>query len=131
MSRQIIFRGKTLFENKLVCGYLTSLCEIRVFITDEWEGQYDAFNVDPGTVGQYTGWNDSKINTEYPKGQQIYEGDIIRDKNGTISYVVWEDGGFAVKSPGSEAVDWEHGGWYSNTEVIGNIHQNPELLNNK
>jgi hypothetical protein len=80
------------------------------------------------TVGQFTGWKDCKITKEYPEGQPIYEGDILRDKNGTISYVVWEDGGFAVKSPGSDAVDWDHGSWYSEKEAIGNIHENPELL---
>jgi len=78
-------------------------------------------SIDKSTLEQFTGFCDRY-------GEAIYEGDILRDKNGSISYVVWEDGGFAVKSQGSEAVDWEHGGWYSNTEVIGNIHQNPDLL---
>lgn len=92
---------------------------------------------------QYTGFKDSK-------GKEIYEGDILHvtkvsmcgvDKYNVAEYntdVKWEDGAFVIKGD----ADVEHyDTWlaaYSNPdspqieiEVIGNIYENPELLEGK
>jgi uncharacterized phage protein (TIGR01671 family) len=72
-------------------------------------------------IMEYTGLKDKN-------GKEIYEGDILETSDDSICYVVFEDTGFAVKSHGSEAIDWEFSNFYSECEIIGNIHQNPELL---
>lgn len=70
---------------------------------------------------QYTGLKDKN-------SKEIYEGDILKHKD-SFCYVIWDDAAFAIKSPGSEAVDWEHSSFYTSSEAIGNIYENPELLN--
>lgn len=70
------------------------------------------------------------------KGEEIYEGDIIKDTSDgdcLINSVFWcEKGGFWGVKPRSPFADrgW---GWFivrDDIEVVGNIHENPELLSN-
>lgn len=60
-------------------------------------------------------------------GKYVYEGDILKTEFG-ICYVIWDDLGWALKSPGSEAVDYVNRDVFESSNVIGNIHENPELL---
>jgi hypothetical protein len=62
------------------------------------------------------------------RGVEIFEGDIRKFKTG-IGIIVWADAAFAVKSPGSEAIDWEHSHILIESEYLGNIFENPELIN--
>lgn len=74
--------------------------------------------VDPATVGQCTGLRDSD-------GREIYEGDIVRtDDWSTPSYIRWDvvTASFVVDR---WSVNLAH---VSQIKVIGNIHDNPELL---
>ena len=89
--------------------------------------------VDINTIGQFTGLNDSI-------GREIYEGDIIRsfDSKGEpiIHYIQYDDeeAGFVAILKGSAKGDFGYGRCYQQwitdceKEVIGNIHDNPELL---
>jgi hypothetical protein len=91
------------------------ICE--VLEGDEWIW-IEAKNI---TVVQFTGLID-KASTP------ICEGDIRRFKTG-IGIIVWADAAFAVKSPGSEAIDWEHSTVLIESEYLGNIFENHELIN--
>lgn len=92
--------------------------------------------VDVNTIGQFTGLHDKN-------GKKIYEGDIIRsfDSKGEpiIHYIQYDDeeAGFITILKGSKKGDFGYGRCYQQwiteceKEVIGNIHDNPELLKQK
>lgn len=61
-------------------------------------------------------------------GKLIYEGDWLKTKDGSYCYVVWFDGFWWVKSLPSEAMDCEHAEFYKKCEVVGNIHENADLI---
>jgi hypothetical protein len=73
-------------------------------------------------IEQYTGLKDKN-------GKEIYEGDIVDDGYSRICKIRWSE-----KYAGFKAVN-ENDGYGTNIwfvskygEVIGNIHENPELL---
>lgn len=92
----------------------------------------------PETVGQQVGLKDKKRTKEYPEGQEIYEGDIIRDATSS-GYTKWWDGIVTWHDAGS--VGWvaeplpeskNRGAWGLNYnydyEIIGNIHQDSRFM---
>lgn len=63
------------------------------------------------------------------KGNKIFEGDVIKHED-FIAAVVYSGTGFCIK----DIPQWvEKSSWYliNHCEVIGNIHDNPELLKAK
>lgn len=66
-------------------------------------------------VMQYTGLHDKN-------GKEIYEGDIV-DTPYDKSYIRWERGGFVFANDGNDGLFC-----MDESEVIGNIYENPELL---
>lgn len=147
MNRTIKFRGKRTDNGEWVYGDLfkshsehhspsTSIA------TDEFHpvgyGSKTWYEVIPETVGQFTGLHDKD-------GKEIYEGDIVKhtlkfdddvyDSNTNrvrVSYVFWQEfrSVFAVQINGHANNDLyvycRNGG---DAQVIGNIHDNPQLLN--
>lgn len=64
---------------------------------------------------QYTGRKD--IN-----GKEIYDGDIIKGDDINNDVVVYKENKFILEPLGDDCIFWEL------SEVIGNIHENPELM---
>lgn len=127
--REILFRGKRESDGKWVYGFPKSKC-------DSWDdGWYSekhwyillptdgCYEVDPATIGQYTGLND--VNEE-----KIFDGDILNErKNDTTEYieyiVVWQ------KEYGRFALSYDNGNYCTPIistnlyEIVGNIYDNP------
>ena len=146
MEREIAFRGKSKSTGEWVDGYYVGDNTIIAYN----EVVYDMGFIDtspchdcyPGSIGQFTGLYDKN-------GKEIYEGDILRGNeypfncDGVDNYfaeIVWADNvcGFyrlTHKNPNSTVRGISHGNWeqldeddIKSFEVIGNIHDNPEIL---
>jgi uncharacterized phage protein (TIGR01671 family) len=137
--REIEFRGKRKDTGGWVYGnyiyYKENCSEKRHMIAEYVLRDKDYFDyhvnryVHPETVGQYTGLRDKA-------GQKIFEGDLVRNFSSVgdpvISPVVWADGAFWLRLNNSKKEDWLSlvGVTFRDyeLEVIGNIHDNGELL---
>ena len=122
--REILFRGKTVCDGDWVYGGITwNPSKTEAFIHSDW----DEGKVIPETVGQFTGLTDKN-------GTKIFEGDILKTKYGRLCQVIW------FSSPRGQRWNLipledkhkcpdDYDLWTpKNLEVIGNIHDNPELL---
>ena len=129
--REILFRGKREYTGEWIEGYLyitqRGQCEISRY-SKSYDCERYTSVVIPSTVGQYTGLTDKN-------GKKIFEGDII-DTPDRLVKVVWfvgnaqfdlhfiryKDEVAITKFKGIHMYDLKE------YEVIGNIHDNPELL---
>lgn len=119
--REILFRGKRVDNGEWVYSsfimqdkeHKLLSTEVELFDGEKWRA------VIPETVGQYTGLTDKN-------GKKIFEGDIVKNSRDVgLLYYKEKNSAFTVKG-------WEYGYWLwhdkEDIEVIGNIHDNPELL---
>ena len=130
--REILFRGK--------CNYNGDWVEGNLFIPDKEDTPTQicigtnivriTYDIIPETVGQYTGLTDKN-------GKKIFEGDIVKIDGKYIRYIEYSGECSAfVKFRYIDRLTSEFSGYlgkgydnYKQTlEVIGNIHDNPELL---
>lgn len=144
--RKINFRGKRIDNGQWMFGsylYLNTYDynavgtpsgtkKIVHFIIDEEDMN---IAVDPESVGQYTGLYDDTDETN-----EIYEGYIIKvpyEEQSVICKVVIDSGGtMLVSDDFADGYLWAHEllendgrmEWIKGCEIIGNIHDNPELL---
>ena len=129
--RTIEFRGKRVDNGEWVYGYVDVMMYNGMAVIHTETG---TFGVNQETVGQYTGYNDDE-------GQEIFEGDIIRyqyeDRDAYTGWhglrevtdeVVFEYSSFRLKNTYPFNIDslWDMDN--PKVEVIGNIHDNPELM---
>jgi uncharacterized phage protein (TIGR01671 family) len=142
--RKILFRGKEKSSVEWIYGDLRHISDGHggyiLCIVDNTNGRNNdvtGVEVVPETVGQYTGLADKN-------GVKIFEGDIVKGTAYSatkIGVIVWIDeiSGFGVRhvnAPNPTA--WENSSILRcvslnktdefAAEVIGNIHDNPELL---
>lgn len=126
--REILFRGKHMHvcpENKhldgtWVEGYLADENHIN-------DGKYE-FLIDPETICQYTGLTDKN-------GKKIWENDILEghldDKfpeDVTREKVIWHESGWKTEEPGCDNKEYLDKFDTENFEIVGNVYDNPELL---
>lgn len=112
--REIKFRGKG------ISGWNYGLLTHDTKIDDNYEwfisnkaGKPYAFVVFPTSIGQFTGAKDKN-------GKEIYEGDLLKGRD-VRDFVI------------NVQFDKDTGSWhlyrnYRYCEVIGNVHDNPEML---
>lgn len=130
--REILFRGKRVHNGEWVCGWYTMFpygnwpLKASIISSEKAEnGEYCYAEVIPETVGQWTGLYDKN-------GQKIFEGDIVKatnSKNCDIFFVDYKLSSFCANKFGSN-YSYVLGDFirFTQIEVIGNIHDNPELL---
>ena len=133
--REILFRGKRTDNGEWIYGnlFVPDIPDAPVEICTGTNRVRITYEVDPDTVGQYTGLTDKN-------GKPVFEGDIIRSEFSRRLYPVCFGEYYCVDEDGDEelACGWyckegsgyeiafgDPDGWAS---VVGNIHDNPELL---
>ena len=123
--REILFRGKRTDNGEWVYGNLVRGCDEKYAYIVEFGNKEmcsNYVNVNPDTVGQYTGLKDKN-------GTKIFEGDIGRRRD-DIFLIDWseEKAAFVMVFYDymCEILYLEE--MWDDAEVIGNIHDNPELL---
>ena len=125
--REILFRGQCCTDGKWVEGYLgieaPDELVIQKFSYDEYfkSNCIDQYSVKPETVGQYTGLTDKN-------GTKIFEGDILHAAQGDF-VVRWSESICSFVAGEKERMrPCMNSGTMNCCEVIGNIYDNPELL---
>ena len=120
MKREILFRGKRIDTKEWVYGnYLefNSKSGLKTYIILP---NGTRIEVIPETVGEFTGLTDKNV-------VKIFEDDLLED----FKYpVVYEDGSFCATIEYDLIRCWLNSDNCNleTLEVIGNIHDNPELL---
>ena len=129
--REILFRGKCQTGEWVCGGFVSRNGKPEIVECDRADDGDFTFTtqVDPTTVGQFTGFTDKN-------GKRIFEGDILYieddDGNKYVTKVWYERGGLVIDVKGCD-YDYTVIGWleyYYSMEVIGNIHDNPDLIAN-
>lgn len=129
MNRIIKFRAFDKKRNKLfdvdgIFNHPTNENIICVQGYDYEPNKIGWWNKEDLELMQYTGLTDKN-------GVEIYEGDVIKEmfSHGEEKCeIVFEKAGFFIKNEKAEISDNLH--WhYNGLEVIGNVMENPDLLN--
>ena len=127
--REIKFRGKRTDNGEWVYGFYNFtifddgsdelMAVIKQHIIADENGY--VWSIDKNTVGQYTGMKDKNV-------KEIYEGDVVEairyDELVVTGVVEFRDCSFVINTGYQTIYTWMD----YQIEIIGNIHDNPELL---
>ena len=132
--REILFRAKDEASHKWVYGYYVHLPSAAGSVhfmhvpAGNPDEHNDAFYIDPETVGQFTGLTDKN-------GKKIFEGDILKYYDTMHEVVFCTINGSAffgiVMRDRGEIWAFNYMTTACDAEIIGNIHDSPELLEGK
>ncbi|MCB5881041.1 YopX family protein [Lachnospiraceae bacterium EP-SM-12S-S03] len=142
--RKILFKAKRKDNGKWVEGYLMDENYINVPFDDyDACGRFDdPIEIDPDTICQFTGLtdkNDKKIwendilrySHEYEGSPFLKEGEDVKYRVGAVFWSEWR-GSWAVCGRGKKKCInndvFKYNRNPNRTEVIGNVFDNPELL---
>lgn len=131
--REILFRGKRVGNGEWIEGFYAQSGEKKYILIDNdiAVGYLAMKEVNPDTIGQYTGLTDKN-------GTKIFEGDIVKREYtlwhgetiktretqiGVVSYSN-KDCGFCLDKVCNLRKPWDG----DTLEIIGNIHDSPEKL---
>ena len=120
--REIEFRGQQINTNQWIYGYLYRNKGLYVICENIRYAEEEPILLD--TIGQYTGLKDKN-------GKKIYEGDILEWEDGFGIHhdiVVWDEYEWALQY--GQEQKWVRSIFtiYYDAEVIGNVWDNPELI---
>ena len=143
--REILFRGKRIGNGEWVRGDLVHV-ENKSYISYYYESPFSTFineqikyddisivgvapfiEVDIATIGQYTGLNDKT-------GKKIFEGDICRMKADRLKgygTIIFMGSAFVLCDKTHKQTRYYPLYPDGQFTVVGNIHDNPELLEGK
>lgn len=138
MNRKI-YRGKRVDNGKWVCGYIYEIWNRAYILWGMTNGVPDMVEVDPHTVGAY-------VCPSNVFDGEIFEGDIIKSNDYTFVVRYGKCGGL-TNNPNYGYIGFYLDGadaktkkqmylgmrddimfFINGAEVIGNIHDNPELI---
>jgi len=128
MENRYLFRGKRIDNGEWIQGYLYGIWERRYILWGMTNDIPNMVEVDLETVCQCTGGKDKN-------SKLIYENDIAKDDKGNLYKAFWQDNHYqfswmCVKSeklPIGAKWNFDCFRGYE-MEVIGNVFDNPELL---
>lgn len=123
--RKILFRGKRTDNGEWVQGYPCRYGWIgkeKDYIIPDYASALYTAEIDPETIGQYTG-----IVDKY--GMKIFEGDIVwNDYDNDKGKVEWDnDMAKFIITFSTFTIDFDNI-YGDELDVIGNVYDNPELL---
>ena len=136
MENRFLFRGKRIDNGEWIVGSLIVDKHQHIETGEQIEiigiypSEYKDFSkrIDPSTICQCTGLNDKS-------GRRIFENDILSGhidvefpEDETRKRVVWHKNGWCTNEPGCDDYEELDDFDSENFEVIGNMIDNPELL---
>ena len=125
--REILFKAKRKDNGEWIQGYYYQIWQRGYILWGMINNMPDMVEVNPNTLCQYTGLTDKN-------GKKIWENDILRRDGYWDMRIEFENGAFMVRN--ADKIQYINRVTYTSIstfdikeyEVIGNIFDNPELL---